>query len=103
MSVYSDDATAGSRWVLALQLELCSPGLIASCVETRWRPSGFRPGLWPQGQSNESTRLSRLPRSRAARLERPRNQGSFVSKAPAVTERACASYTHAHSVFFRFT
>src|SRR5439155_14698836 len=38
------------REVLALQLELCSPRLIASRVDARWRPSGFRPGFWPQGQ-----------------------------------------------------
>jgi len=35
--------------VLALQVELCSPWLIASRVEARWRPSGFRPGFWPAG------------------------------------------------------
>jgi len=37
--------------VLALQVELCSPRLIALRVEAHWRASGFRPGLWPQGQS----------------------------------------------------
>jgi hypothetical protein len=36
--------------VLALQVELCSPRLIASRDDARWRPSGFRPGFWPQGQ-----------------------------------------------------
>jgi hypothetical protein len=36
--------------VLALQVELCLPRLIASRVEARRRPSGFRPGFWPQGQ-----------------------------------------------------
>jgi len=30
--------------VLALQVELCSPRLIASRAEARWRPSGCRPG-----------------------------------------------------------
>jgi len=48
--------------VLALQVELCSPRLIASRVEARWSPSGFRPGFWPQGQSSQSTPLHRLPR-----------------------------------------
>jgi hypothetical protein len=37
--------------VLALQVESCSPRLIASRVDACWRPSGFRPGFWPQGQS----------------------------------------------------
>jgi len=45
--------------VLALQVEHCLPRLIASRVESRWRPSGFRPGFWPQGQFNQSTPLSR--------------------------------------------
>jgi len=51
--------------MLALQVELCSPRSIASRVEARWQPSGFWPGLWPQGQSNESTHLSCPPRRRA--------------------------------------
>ena len=51
--------------VLALQFELCSPRLIASRVDARWRPSGFRPGFWPQGQSKQSTPLS-SSRSRPA-------------------------------------
>jgi hypothetical protein len=37
--------------VLALQVESCSPRLVASRVDACWRPSGFRPGFWPQGQS----------------------------------------------------
>ena len=41
--------------VLALRVELCSPRLIASRAEARWRPSGCRPGFWPQGQSRQST------------------------------------------------
>jgi hypothetical protein len=40
---------------LALQVESCSPRLIASRVDACWRPSGFRPGFWPQGQSNQFT------------------------------------------------
>ena len=44
--------------MLALQVELCSPRLVASRVEARRRPSGFRPGFWPQGQFIESTPLS---------------------------------------------
>jgi hypothetical protein len=46
---------------LALQVELCLPRLIASRVEARRRPSGFRPGFWPQGQSNQSPPRSRSP------------------------------------------
>jgi hypothetical protein len=38
------------RKLLALQVELCSPRLLASRVEARRRPSGCWPGLWPQGQ-----------------------------------------------------
>ena len=34
--------------------ESCSPRLIASRVDACWRPSGFRPGFWPQGQSRQS-------------------------------------------------
>ena len=51
--------------VLALQVELCLPRLIASRVGARRRPSGFRPGFWPQGQCSQSTPRSRLPRFRA--------------------------------------
>jgi hypothetical protein len=46
--------------VLALQVELCLPRLIASRIEARRRRSGFRPGFWPQGQSNQSPPRSRL-------------------------------------------
>jgi hypothetical protein len=53
--------------VLALQVELCSPRLVASRDDARWRPSGFRPGFWPQGQFSHSTPLSRL--SRVARFQ----------------------------------
>jgi hypothetical protein len=42
---------------LALQVELCSPRLIASRAEARRPPSGFGQGFWPQGQSNQSTPL----------------------------------------------
>jgi hypothetical protein len=49
----------GATRVLALQVESCSPTLIASIVDACWRPSGFRPGFWPQGQSNQPTPLSR--------------------------------------------
>jgi hypothetical protein len=36
---------SGSAYeVLALQVELCLPRLIASCAEPRWRLLGFRPG-----------------------------------------------------------
>src|SRR6266542_4439213 len=59
------DVIEASCEELTLQLELCSPRLIASCVETRRRPSGFRPGFWPQGQPTESTPLRRLPRTPA--------------------------------------
>ena len=44
--------------------ELCSPrntvrlGSSASRANTRWWPSGFRPGLWPQGQSEQPTPLA---------------------------------------------
>ena len=48
--------------MLALQVELCSPRLVASRDDARWRPSGFRPGFWPQGQFSHSTPLSRLSR-----------------------------------------
>ncbi len=50
--------------MLALQVESCSPRLIASRVDACWRPSGFRPGFWPQGQSNQATPLS--PASKGA-------------------------------------
>jgi hypothetical protein len=36
-------------------VESCSPRLIASRVDARRRPSGCRPGFWPQGQSNQPT------------------------------------------------
>jgi hypothetical protein len=60
-----DQVLSGSAYkVLALQVELCSPRLIASRATARWWPSGCRPGFWPQGQSNESTPLiSRAPLS----------------------------------------
>jgi hypothetical protein len=48
--------------VLALQVELCSPRLLVSRADARWRPSGFQPGFWPQGQSNHSTPLRRRSR-----------------------------------------
>jgi hypothetical protein len=75
--------------MLALQLELCSPGLIASCVETRWRPSGFRPGFWPQGQSNESTPL-KPPRALARGAPgAPKEPGSSRERGVR-SYRACA-------------
>jgi hypothetical protein len=48
--------------VLALQVELCSPRLLVSRADARWRPSGFQPGFWPQGQLNHSTPLVRRSR-----------------------------------------
>jgi len=64
--------------MLALQVELCSPRLIASRVEARWSPSGFRPGFWPQGQSSQSTPLHRLPRV----LPDPARLGRLVEPEP---------------------
>jgi hypothetical protein len=59
-----DQVLSGNAYkVLALQVELCSPRLIASRATARWWPSGCRPGFWPQGQSNQSTPLIRFPRS----------------------------------------
>ena len=50
--------------VLALPLELCLPKLVSSPAPGGLdrRTSGFQPESWPQGQSNESTPLTRLPR-----------------------------------------
>lgn len=49
--------------VLALQLELCLPKLVSSPAPGGLdrRTSGFQPESWPQGQSNESTPLTRRP------------------------------------------
>jgi hypothetical protein len=63
--------------MLALQVELCSPRSIASRVEARWQPSGFWPGLWPQGQSNESTHLSYPPRRRGLDWRRRRGMAKI--------------------------
>jgi hypothetical protein len=48
--------------VLALQVESCSPRLIASRVDACWRPSGFRPGFWPQGQFRQRSSPGARPR-----------------------------------------
>jgi hypothetical protein len=50
--------------VLALPLELCLPKLVSSPAPGGLdrRTSGFQPESWPQGQSEESTPLTRLPR-----------------------------------------
>ena len=62
----------GATKALALQVELCSPRLIASRASARWRASGFRPGSWPQGQSSQSTPLSTVPGRRArVAVQRP--------------------------------
>jgi hypothetical protein len=68
-----------TRWckaykVLALQVELCSPRLIASRDAA---PSGFRPGFWPQGQFSHST-----PLSRRAFLPDPVSLGLLVEPKP---------------------
>jgi hypothetical protein len=65
--------------VLALQVELCSPRLIASRAEARRRPSGFRPGIWPQGQSGQST-PSEPPPARASFGNRPGLRRSTVEE-----------------------
>ena len=61
--------------VLALQLELCLPKLVSSPAPGGLdrRTSGFRPGFWPQGQSNWSPPRIRLPRftQRSALLSWP--------------------------------
>jgi hypothetical protein len=54
---------SGAYKVLALQVELCSPRLIASRANARLVAFGLSAGFWPQGQSSESTPLSRLPRA----------------------------------------
>jgi hypothetical protein len=69
--------------VLALQVESCSPRLIASRVDACWRPSGFRPGFWPQGQSNKSTPLSRLS-----------HQGSLDHSLEVAPTRRCLAPAH---------
>jgi hypothetical protein len=35
--------------MLALQVELCLPRLLASCAEGTLAASGLRPGFWPAG------------------------------------------------------
>jgi hypothetical protein len=51
---------------LALQVESCSPRLIASRVDACWLPSGFRPGFWPQGQSKPVYSSETPPTPKAA-------------------------------------
>jgi hypothetical protein len=88
--------------VLALQVELCSPRLIASRAEARRRPpSGFRPGFWPQGQSNYSTPLIRLPRfaQRSAKPSWPdaERRGVELSPWPASWRRSVSGSGSARS------
>jgi hypothetical protein len=72
--------------VLAPRVELCSPGLIASRVETRRRASGLRPGSWPQGQYVESTPYRAPWRAlrRAGLMARDREVASRVRTRPFV-------------------
>ena len=65
-------AQATLNEVLALPLELCLPKLVSSPAPGGLdrRTSGFQPESWPQGQSNESTPLTRLSRF-AQRSARP--------------------------------
>jgi hypothetical protein len=58
-------ARAVPQRVLAQQVELCSPRSIASRVEARWRPSGFRPGSGRRA-SQTSLLLSAAPREEGA-------------------------------------
>jgi hypothetical protein len=47
--------------VLALQVELCVPRLIASCPRTAWAAFGLASGFWPQGQVTQSTSFEPPP------------------------------------------
>jgi hypothetical protein len=55
--------------VLALQVESCSPRLIASRVDACWRPSGFGRGSGRRASANQSTPLSRLPHRRSVECQ----------------------------------
>jgi hypothetical protein len=65
--------------VLALQVELCVPRLIASCPEPRGRPSGLQAGSGRRARSPSLPPLSRLPR---AFLPDPVRLGLLVEPEP---------------------
>jgi hypothetical protein len=87
--------------VLALQVELCSPRLIASRAEARRRPpSGFRPGFWPQGQFSQSTPLIRAkPTKPNPAAEAAGRQGERILEAALVSPSTLASAYRATTHF----
>ena len=77
---------------LALQSNPVRLGSYVSRAVARWEVAGFRPGFWQQGQSHESTPVSRRIRPSVPGLvgcedSRAATIGSFLASLSALTSR----------------
>ena len=61
------------------------PTPYASRANTRWRTLGFRPGSWPQGESNKPTSSSRL--ARVSLVGRPNPRWRVCQRSPSPSSR----------------